>query len=94
MRGPVIPDVYHLYSEFESRPIPRPDEFNPGIINAPTREFLDEVYDVYGQFSAWKLHNMTRDEEPWKSTSQGHVISLEKMGKFFSLQAEEAEEPE
>ncbi|KQV60124.1 hypothetical protein ASC95_01200 [Pelomonas sp. Root1217] len=64
--GPVVPDVYHLFKSYGSGPIPLPGDFDPMSLDAGTRELLDEVYEVYGQYSAWKLRNMTHDEDPWK----------------------------
>lgn len=29
-------------------------------------DLLNEVYQVYGQFSAWKLRNLTHEDQPWK----------------------------
>ena len=47
------------------------------------RELLDEVNDVFGQFSAAKLRAMTHNEPPWKDTPQGAVISPESMKAYF-----------
>ena len=47
---------------------------------------MDEVYDVYGQFSAWKLRNMTHEEAPWKNAVQGQDISLTSMTEYFKTQ--------
>jgi uncharacterized phage-associated protein len=44
-------------------------------------------YLVYGQFSAWKLRNMTHDEEPWKDAHKGDiVIDLQDMKQYFKTQ--------
>lgn len=63
--GPVVPEIYHSFKTFGSGPIPRSAEFDPMSLDKATRELLDEVYEVYGQYSAWKLRNMTHDEAPW-----------------------------
>lgn len=64
--GPVVPDVYHTFKAYGSGPIPNPaGNFDPMSIDEGTRELLDEVYEVYGQYSAWKLRNMTHEEAPW-----------------------------
>ncbi|WP_273039158.1 Panacea domain-containing protein [Iningainema tapete] len=52
-----------------------------------TRELLDEVYRVYGQFSAWKLRNMTHDEEPWKDAYEGNmIITHQDLKQYFKTQ--------
>lgn len=44
---------------------------------------MDEVYKVYGQFSAWKLRNMTHEEASWKNTPIGSEITKACMESFF-----------
>lgn len=63
--GPVVPVVYQLYKHAGAAAIQRPEVFDPAEIDAATGSILDEVREVYGQFSAWKLREMTREESPW-----------------------------
>lgn len=86
LHGPVVPSVYRQYSEWGSQPISRSEDFDPDSFDSDMQSFLNEVYEVYGQFSAWKLRNMTHEEEPWLKAQQGHVISLEVMERFFQTQ--------
>lgn len=72
--GPVVPELYRAYREHGSAPIPVPDGFElprEAFASAEehdrTKALLDEVYDVFGQYSAWKLRNMTHEEQPWKA---------------------------
>jgi uncharacterized phage-associated protein len=81
--GPVVPRLYHLYKEHGSQAIPVPHDFDPDVIAADEAGILREVWDVYGQFSAWKLRNMTHAEAPWKETPRGSVISHEALRQFF-----------
>ena len=85
--GPVIPDLYRAYDEFGTNAIPRPTNMDFGIYDGQTRELLDEVYQVYGQFSAWKLRNMTHDDPPWKTAmGNGFAIAPGAMQAFFKTQ--------
>ena len=85
--GPVVPSLYHHFKTFGSGAIETPDEFNPESLSADEQGLLDEVYDVYGQFSAWKLRNMTHDEPPWKDAARtGLLISQQSMAEFFKTQ--------
>lgn len=61
--GPVCPDVYHEYKRFGSSPIQ--DDTPPPELKPEQEALLDEVYEVFGQYSAWKLRNMTHEEDPW-----------------------------
>jgi uncharacterized phage-associated protein len=64
--GPVVPDVWHRYKEADWGPIAKPADFDLGRYDPQTRELLDEVHRVYGQFSASKLRDMTHEEPPWR----------------------------
>ena len=85
--GPVVPDLYHAYKEFGANAIPRPIGIDFSLYDEQTRELLDEVHQVYGQFSAWKLRNMTHDEPPWKTAvDNGFAIAPGTMKEFFTTQ--------
>lgn len=82
--GPVCPDVYHQYKRFGKNNITEYQPNEPTVFDKERREFLDEVFAVFGQFSAWKLRNMTHDEPPWKnSESFAGEISHESMKEYF-----------
>jgi len=61
--GPVVAGICHKYKEFGANPIPK-EEIDFADYDLRTREILDEVWDVYGQFSGSKLRNMTHQESP------------------------------
>lgn len=82
--GPVVRSLYSTYSTSAAKPLPTPREFDPGTIDPQTRELLEEVYQVYGQFSAWGLRNLTHDEAPWKDTPRNQVIPKEAMKRYFA----------
>ena len=80
--GPVVPNVYRQYKQHGGEPIP----VEPVILEAypkELRELLDEVNDVFGQFSALKLRAMTHNEPPWMNTPRGGVISPDLMKDYF-----------
>jgi len=82
--GPVIPTLYREYREYGSGPIPTPEDFNQDDVDEEIRILLDEVYNVFGQFSAWKLRNMTHDEPPWKKAWEADkTITQESMNEYF-----------
>ncbi len=89
--GPVVPALYHAYKAHGSGCLPLPDDVDFSRYTPETRELLDEVYRVYGQFSAWKLRNMTHEEAPWiHARENGGVISHEDMSQFFKTQLVDA----
>ncbi|ALE95906.1 hypothetical protein ABH11_01562 [Serratia marcescens] len=87
MHGPVVPDLYHRYKEHGNGALPAPKNFDIDKFSKDEIELLDEVYKVYGQFSAWKLRNMSHDEAPWVQTyvegAASQEIKPEIMSEFF-----------
>lgn len=82
--GPVVPDVWRAYRHHGAQGIPVPEDFEAErYLSHEERELLDEVWDVYGQFSAWKLRNMTHEEAPWCDTERSDVIPVDLMRAFF-----------
>ena len=84
--GPVVRALYNSYSGYNSAALPRPDGMDLSVFSDEDRALMDEVYDVYGQFSAWKLRNMTHDEAPWKNASMGQEISHDSLAEYFKTQ--------
>lgn len=85
--GPVVPELYYAKKDFGSGPLPKPENIDFSKYDDATRSILDEVYSVFGQFSAWKLANMTHEEEPWKEAAQdSSEISHESLKMFFRTQ--------
>lgn len=84
--GPVAPDLYHAHKHHGSAAIPAPVNADFSMLSDEQRELLDEVYAVYGQFSGWKLRNMTHEEAPWKDVADGFNVTItpEAMAEFFA----------
>jgi uncharacterized phage-associated protein len=83
--GPVVPELYRAFKKFGNSGIPIPQDVDFSNLDENTKDFLNEIYIVLGQFSAWKLRNMTHSEPPWKDV-QGKpfpIISHESMKKYF-----------
>lgn len=86
--GPVIPALYHEKKSSRAAPLPIPENFDFAQIDASDRKALTDLYEFYGQYSAWRLRDMTHDEKPWleayKSVSK--QITLDALVDFFSPQ--------
>ena len=82
-QGPAVPSLYQEFKVHGSGGLPLPEPFDPARFDEETREILDEVWNVYGQFSAWKLRDMTHEEPPWKEAVLGGPISREVMRHYF-----------
>ena len=80
--GPVVEAVYQEYKSNGSDPIK--NFKNPDENFCETEEVaLQFTQNSFGQFSAWKLADMTHEESPWKETRINEVISLDKIKKYF-----------
>lgn len=88
MHGPVVPSLYRKYRDFGSNPIPPNDAFDPSILDRAKLRLIEEVYDVYGQYSAWKLRQLTHEEDPWRDNYEEGAYSREipqqEMAHYFS----------
>jgi uncharacterized phage-associated protein len=80
--GPVVPQIYHEYKDYGANAIP-PVQIDLNDYTQNVRELLDEIYSVYGQFSALKLRSMTHNEPPWLKADDNEAISHESMKQFF-----------
>lgn len=83
--GPVVVDVYHEYCSNGARGIEYDDDkLRPKEeYTQEEKNILNQVYDYFGQYSAWKLRNMTHEERPWKETERNHVIPKKLIKDFF-----------
>jgi uncharacterized phage-associated protein len=84
--GPVVEAVYEDYKQFGSAAVPLSSDFNPDRFDPNVSELLNEVYGVYGQFSAAALVEMTHSEPPWKKTKRNNEVPLTAMQDYFSTQ--------
>ncbi len=85
--GPVVPNVYHKYKEFGRQAIPCPTDTKAfDKIPLKSKEVINDVYEVYGQYEASVLRNLTHGEPPWQKTEEGAVISQDLMKEYFKTQ--------
>jgi uncharacterized phage-associated protein len=84
--GPVVRDVYDRYRRFGSAGIET--RLDSPDLPRDTVHLINQVSDAYGQFSAWRLMEMTHDTPPWKEADRNAVISHEAMRAYFSTQVE------
>lgn len=82
--GPVVPSLYHDYKQYGSNPIVSSLSQENLQLTDDEMTLLQEVYDVYGQFSAWRLRDMTHEESPWLNHErEAEEIPFEEMRDFF-----------
>jgi len=81
--GPVVESVYQDFKKFGASAIEVPHDLDDTVLSDDQKDLMKEVYEVYGQFSAWKLRNMTHNELPWLQTPKNEIISVDLMKSFF-----------
>ncbi|HNW49669.1 MAG TPA: DUF4065 domain-containing protein [Prolixibacteraceae bacterium] len=79
--GPVLPEVYYRYKANGNKGIEPVGEVI--VLEEKEEKLFDEVFSVYGEFSAIGLMNLTHEEDPWKNTPIGEKILKDKMTEFF-----------
>ena len=82
--GPVIPDVYEKLKTFGRRQIEPKGEFDISLFTDEELNILISVYKTFGQYSAWKLRDMTHSESPWRDVEMNETITKESIRAFFS----------
>lgn len=83
--GPVVPSQYRRFAQFGSGEIKEIEDFDFDTIEDVDKSVLNDVYKFYGQYSAWKLRNMTHEEPPWINAyvRSDKSISQEELAAFF-----------
>ncbi len=84
--GPVIPLIYQKYKKYGNNAIPHVDLLSFDDYTHEEKELLDNVYDAFGQYSAWALSEMTHATPPWKDTPRNGIITKDSIKAFFITQ--------
>lgn len=79
--GPVVRDVYFTYNEYGNNGIEYKEDVTS--LTDEQEDLFNEVYDIFIEYSAIGLMNMTHEEEPWKNTQINSIIPKEIMKKYF-----------
>lgn len=93
VHGPVCREVYAEYKNFGHKPIDVDVElttFPPELV-----EHISDVWEAYGQFSAFDLERLSHRELPWKEArgalpmdvGSSTPLDLAVMKQFFTAEA-------
>ena len=89
--GPVVREAYDAYKEYGANGILVKDGDTYDALTQAQQALLDDVYAVYGQFSAWKLRDMTHGEPPWKDTMRDTEITHNRLREYFLTRIDNVE---
>jgi uncharacterized phage-associated protein len=81
--GPVVESVYLEYKENGANGIVFDDDFDFEAFTDDENNLLIEVFDTFGQYSAWKLREMAHNETPWQETDINNEISQDSIKQYF-----------
>ena len=87
--GPVVEEVYREYhGDLYNLPLSDADRDDANAIAPEDQELLEQVFNVFGKYSAWALRDKTHEETPWlEATKNGQrvngEINQETMRKYF-----------
>ena len=69
--GPVCPPAYKFYCEFEAEQLPIPQQESLLQLPPEKKELLEEIWEYFGGYHAYRLSDMTHGEFPWKKARKG-----------------------
>ena len=89
--GPVVPTLYHKFKGHGSGGIAPIAEVDFSEIDVRDRTILDDVYNYFGQYSAWKLRSMTHEEAPWQNAHEqsDNTITTAALREYFTAEFDE-----
>ena len=79
-----MPELYHAYKQFGRSPVPLAEGFNFDALSNDEFDLIEEVYKVFGQYSAWQLRDMTHEEAPWANhETYAEEIPHNELAEYF-----------
>lgn len=93
VHGPVHRGTYFEHREYGYQEIPKVNDFNLEF-SVDELDVLNQVYEVYGGYSANELESITHQEQPWLEKREGleayegtdRVISDETIFRYYVKQ--------
>lgn len=87
--GPVVPELCEYYQQYKKDHIPFPSEVKSydeiDTLSPQQEQLVKDIFDEFGQYSAWKLKDMTHEEAPWMKyfRRENPVIPPEELMAYF-----------
>lgn len=84
--GPVVYDVYKTYERYGFDNIPCEEQLDLSVYSDADIDFLFDVLDRYGDYTAKGLERMSHNEAPWKNNYDGSyrkVIPVNEIKEYF-----------
>lgn len=70
VHGPIFPELYKCYKSYDGDNIPKREDTNFNF-NEDTLDVLEQVWEVYGQYTGNQLESISHQEDPWIKARNG-----------------------
>lgn len=95
VHGPVIPEVYAEHKTYGWMDIDKIDSNNDSVFQSDVLDILNQVWDVYGEYTGNELEEISHKERPWRvarSNLPAYEICRERISdqeifKYYNEQA-------
>jgi len=83
--GPVVVDVYQEFKRYGDGIIVGLGPGDMSVLTDDEKSLIDDVFEVYGGYSASRLRNLTHNEKPWLDAENklDKVITHKALRDFF-----------
>ena len=100
--GPVVPEAYHAFKQFGASNIPsistyleydrnnlwtaRTKTFDRNIISRKDRTRIENVINIFSEYSATELVELTHNQSPWQEAyhlGENREITIESIRRYF-----------
>ncbi len=83
--GPVVESIYHQFKSANNNPIAKPTSNDYQKIDQEKIAFLDNVWSIFGKFSAARLVQLSHEHKPWIDAfnSNSETITKQSMYDYY-----------
>ena len=74
IHGPVYPSIYQEYKNYRADLLPQM-HYKLFTLTEEDEEILNDVWDVYGKYTANQLESISHQHDPWKYTRKNNNCS-------------------
>ena len=80
--GPVVVSLYGQLKKFGNGPVIFPEDEKIKL-SKDQKNLISAIFNQIGQYSAWKLVELTHSEAPWRNVRIQDEITQESLSVFF-----------
>lgn len=82
--GPVVKEVYQKLRNYNDSAVELDNEkIKTFSATKEQKDLISSIFEQIGQYSAWKLVEMTHSEDPWKNAALNQEILQSELKAFF-----------